>query len=94
MCTIRLRLTHELRCAIEIANQSIADGTIAELPDSDPPSQVTFSELAAGGMWDDVVVHRFRCTSCGELFSLHAETWYGSGGYWEPENRASIRENL
>ncbi len=89
-----IRQPRDLQRAIEIAKQNIDDGTITEISDSTPISQITFSALATGQPWDDIVGYRFRCNSCGEIFSLHAETYHGSGGYWEPENRASVRENL
>ena len=89
-----IRQPNDLRRAIQIAKQNCDDGTISEVPESDPISQVTFAALAEGAQWDDIVGHRFRCSSCGELFSLHAETYHGSGGYWEPENTRSVRETL
>ena len=89
-----IRQPNELRRAIQIAKQNLDDGTISEVPNSDPISRVTFSALAKGEPWDDIVGYRFHCCSCGELFSLHAETYHGSGGYWEPDNKESVRENL
>lgn len=89
-----IRQPHELRRAILIAQQNLDDGTITELAATNPDSQTTFSAIARGEPWDDIVGYRFRCNACGELFSLHAETYHGSGGYWEPENRKSVRENL
>jgi hypothetical protein len=90
----QIQQPRELRKAIDIARQNIEDGTIVELQSSSPVSQVPFSALASGAAWNDIVEHRFRCANCGELFSLHAETYHGSGGYWEPDNRESTRENL
>lgn len=89
-----IRQPHELRRAIQIVKQNLDDGTITEVSNSDSISQVTFAALAKGEQWDDIVGYRFLCSSCGALFSLHAETYHGSGGYWEPENRESVRENL
>lgn len=89
-----IRQPHESRRAIEIVKQNLDDGTVTEEPSSDPISQVRFAVLARGEQWDDIVGYRFRCSSCGELFSLHAETYHGSGGYWEPENSESVREDL
>lgn len=43
---------------------------------------------------DDIVAYYFKCRCCGEQFSLHAETYHGSGGYWEPVREATIREYL
>jgi hypothetical protein len=89
-----IRSPRELKRAIEIAKQNVDDGTVSEVQVADSPSQVRFSQLAAGEPWDDIVRYRFRCNSCRELFSLHAETYHGSGGYWEPENKRPVRENL
>jgi hypothetical protein len=83
-----------LRKAIDIARQNIEDGTIVEIPNDNSLSQVSFSELASGATWDDIVEHYFRCSYCGEEFTLHAETYHGTGGYWEPKNNGSVRENL
>jgi hypothetical protein len=84
----------ELRLAIKIARQNIVDGTISEQPGIKPLSDVPFSALAEGAKWGDIVDYRFRCNSCGELFTLQAETYHGSGGFWEPEKKTSIRDNL
>lgn len=78
-----IRLPSDLRKAITVANQNISDGTLIETTDPSEHS-VTFAQLAAGQTWDDIVAYRFECASCGELFSLHTETYHGSGGYWEP----------
>ena len=88
-----IRRPQDLRRAIQIASQKVEAGEISEVPDTSP-SQVPFSALASGEPWDDIVGYRFRCNTCGEMFSLHAETYHGSGGYFEPEARASIREDL
>lgn len=89
-----IRHPNELRQAINIARQNIEDGTIVELENPSPLNDVSFSDLASGAAWGDTVEHHFRCSNCGEQFSLHAETYHGSGGYWEPKNNASVRENL
>ncbi len=89
-----IRLPSDLRRAIDIAKQNVADDTISELNDSSHSAQVSFSALSAGANWDDVMEYKFQCNLCGELFLLHAETYHGSGGYWEPERKQSVRENL
>lgn len=43
-----IRQPHELKQAIKIAGENVTDGTISEIPNPDPISQVTFSELVAG----------------------------------------------
>jgi hypothetical protein len=72
--------------------QNVGDGTIDELRSS--PSSARLCELVADAPWEDYVEHRFRCSHCGELFWLHAETYHGSGGYWEPEDQAAVRKNI
>jgi hypothetical protein len=89
-----IRHPRELRKAIQIAAENIADKTLVEvLPDS-PWVSVSFIELAKGAAWDDYVEYHFRCLHCEEKFWLHAETYHGSGGYWEPTDPKSIRENV
>ena len=89
-----IRQPYELRRAIEITKQNIEDGTLLEIRNANPLSRISFSSLVAGEPWDDIVDFRFCCKSCGELFSLHAETYHGSGGYWEPDNTKSARETI
>jgi hypothetical protein len=92
----RIKLPVELRRAIAIAHENIADGTIEEIPSASSATlgDAPFSNVKTDGPWDDVVHHRFRCRSCGELFELSAETFHGSGGAWRAEDRASIRGRL
>ncbi len=35
---------------------------------------------------DDVIYHKFRCTSCNRKFELTVETYHGSGGARDVEN--------
>lgn len=91
---VPIHLPSELRKAIQVANDNVIDGTIVEVPNASSLGDPSFSQVAAGGPWDDIVGYGFKCTNCGEMFSLHAETYHGRGGYWEPENRRSVRENL
>jgi hypothetical protein len=93
---VRIPLHHpsDLRRAIQIANENVVDGTISDISDNSALGGPSFSQVFAGEPWDDIVGYRFKCTTCGELFSLHAETYHGHGGFWEPENRKSVREDL
>lgn len=50
-----------------------------------------FSKLAEGYI-GDFVSNYFSCTSCGQLFHLHAETYHGKGGAFEKVG--SIDERL
>ena len=89
-----IRHPRELRNAIQIAAQNIADKTLVEVVADSMLCSIIFSELANGAAWDDYVEYHFRCLHCGEEFWLHAETYHGSGGYWEPRNFTSIRQNI
>ncbi len=55
-----IRQPHELRRAIQIAKQNLDDGTITEVPNPDPISQVTFAAIAKGegrlALQDDAVI--------------------------------------
>ena len=77
----RISLPRHLRLAIKnIANAAQA-GTLkyeGAGKFGDP-----FSKIAKGGHWSDFVSNYFSCTSCGQLFHLHAETYHGAGGAFE-----------
>lgn len=81
-----IRQPNDLRRAIQIAKQNCDDGTISEVPESDPISQITFAALAEGVQWDDIVGHRFRCSAWRVVLTSCRDD-YGSGGYWEPEQK-------
>lgn len=80
--------------AIQIAAANIADKTLVEVISDNPWVSVPFEKLAKGAAWDDIVEYHFRCLHCDEKLRLHAETYHGSGGYWEPTDSRSIRENM
>jgi hypothetical protein len=89
-----IRHPYQLKQSIKIVRENIEDGTISEIKSKNRISAVTFSELSAGEPWDDIVIYKFRCNSCREKFLLHAETFHGSGGCWEPVNSKVIRKSL
>lgn len=89
-----IRQPNDLLKAIKIAKQNVEDGTIIELPDLESINQNSFEAVASGEAWGDIVEYNFCCSNCSERFSLHAETYHGSGGYWEPTDKSSARENL
>ncbi|PWU18461.1 MAG: hypothetical protein C5B50_09060 [Verrucomicrobia bacterium] len=71
--------------AIRVARDNVADRTIIEVPyGSETDDQPPFSDLKTEGPWNDVLGYAFRCTTCGQLFHLRAETYHGSGGEWCP----------
>ncbi len=74
----------DLKQAIRVARDNVVDGTIVEVPSQSPIHREPFFAVSIDGPWDDVIGYGFRCTSCGQLFSLSAETYHGSGGEWRP----------
>lgn len=95
LCVHRpIRSPSDLRRAITIARESLNDGTLLEMEGRNPLGLPAFQTLLPEGPWNDIVAYQFKCTTCGEVFSLHAETYHGQGGAWEPERKAAIREPL
>jgi hypothetical protein len=44
----------------------------------------TLKELLECRQWpDDVIIHDFQCSNCGQPCKLAADTYHGSGGTWE-----------
>lgn len=84
-----IRGPKDLGRAITIARQNVDDGTISVVIEPNPLSLPPFQSLTAAGPWNDFVAYQFKCNHCGELFSLHAETYHGSGGAWEPLRKAA-----
>jgi hypothetical protein len=82
-----IRVPADLSKAIRVARDNVADGTIVEVPSPLPGINKPFSSILADGPWDDSMAYEFRCTTCGQLFSLSADTYHGSGGEWRPVSR-------
>lgn len=72
-------MPYELKKALSVAGDNIANGTIVQTAIEDGQS---VRELMAGNGWPDMVQATFERTNCGDSFSLVAETYHGSGGYW------------
>lgn len=85
-----IRSPSDLKKAVEVIGQNIGGGAIVELSSS--LSDARISELFADTPKQDYVEYHFRCSACDELFWLHAETYHGSGGYWEPKDQAMVRK--
>ncbi|MER9758272.1 hypothetical protein NKJ46_33985, partial [Mesorhizobium sp. M0166] len=49
------------------------------------PALNGISYALTNGPWDDLLLYRFRCTTCAQVFLLSAETYHGSGGEWAKE---------
>lgn len=94
--TYIIRTPSELNKAIVVASENLKDGTIEEIPSTAPifERHIPFAEIAAGSNTTDLLEYRFRCRGCGEVFSLTAETYHGSGGSWQPEREGISREKL
>jgi hypothetical protein len=61
-----------------------SDSTLVEVPSRSLFVSQPFSSISAEGPWNDIIGYGFDCTNCGQLFSLSAETYHGSGGEWRP----------
>jgi len=72
----------DLRKAIAVARDNLANGTISDVPLGG--NCKPFEALISSGKWDDVLLYQFKCNSCWQLFELSAETYHGSGGWWKP----------
>jgi hypothetical protein len=80
----RIKLPSELKHAICIAKENVADGTISVLEKETGQGSRPFSQLTVSGAWGDLVYYIFVCNSCGQRFQLSAETYHGAGGEWKP----------
>jgi hypothetical protein len=77
----RIKLPSDLRKAIAVARDNLADCTIADVTFSDGKP---FEELVSSGKWEDILLYHFQCNTCEQRFELSAETYHGSGGWWKP----------
>jgi hypothetical protein len=77
----RIKLPSDLKKAIAVARDNLADGTILDVTTGDGKP---FDELVSSEKWDDVLLYHFQCNTCGQRFELSAETYHGSGGSWKP----------
>lgn len=81
----RIRLPHELKQALRIAKQNVADNTISVVENESGLYCQPFNDVSDSGEWEGDVVHYvFKCNICGKKFELSAETYHGSGGKWKP----------
>jgi hypothetical protein len=76
-----IHTTGDLRKAFAVVRDNLADHTIQQVSGSDVLSDI--KSIEEGGGWSgDHLSYQFKCTNCGELFNLDAETYHGSGGQW------------
>jgi hypothetical protein len=81
---VPIRRPDDLIAAASRARDAVAAGTLVDagVPETSlAPPQESIDDIARGS-WSDVVEKHFRCTACGQTFTLSAETYHGSGGEW------------
>jgi hypothetical protein len=78
-----IRSPRELENEIDRVVKAIEAGLIEHVKDG-KWIDISFAVLSESKKWGDIVEHYFKCTKCGQLFVLSAETYHGSGGKWEP----------
>ena len=72
-------LIHALRTAAEEANRGVLE-PVEERAKGVAEDEALYSALEAGAM-PGAVRYMFRCTSCGERFTLSADMRDGTGGW-------------
>ena len=78
----------QLRQLIDGAQAEVRNGVLEEGEhpgDGGGGPQPPFMEVPKAGPWPDAFAYGFRCSSCGQAFTLSAETYHGSGGRWRPQ---------
>lgn len=87
-----IRSPAELQQALTVAGDNLCDGAIEEIALEAGwfEAIIPFRNLLEGAAVGDYVAYRFRCTSCGEVFALTAETYHGYGGSWRTERSGAI----
>jgi len=65
----KIRLPRELDDLIRRASKAVTGGTL---------------EIIDGSLqWDDDIVCKMKCTTCGQQFELNCNTYHGRGGQWQ-----------
>jgi hypothetical protein len=80
-------LIHALRLAAEEANRGVLEPVEDKAPKGVAEEEALYSALESGAM-PGAVRYRFRCTTCGDLFTLAADMRDGTGS-WTREERAA-----
>ena len=73
-------LIHALRVAAEEANRGVLEPVSERTPEGVAEEEALYSAIDAGAM-PGKVLYRFRCTTCGEGFTLEADMRSGSGSW-------------
>ena len=73
-------LIHALRLAAEEANRGVLAPVEEKASHGAAEQEALYSALESGAM-PGAVEYRFRCTSCGDLFTLAADMRNGTGSW-------------
>lgn len=77
-------LIHALRVAAEEANRGVLEPIEDRKPQGAAEEEALYSAIDAGAM-PGKVLYRFRCTTCGDAFTLQADMSSGSGSWTREE---------
>nr|AUN35557.1 hypothetical protein [uncultured bacterium] len=89
--THQFRSSSDLVRALQVAAAEVDRGALERIDVSDLsiPEQVALRSALASGRFPDVVFYRFKCTVCGDLFALSADTEEGRGGWTRNDEAAA-----
>lgn len=72
-------LIHAVRTAAELVDRGVLARIDVEV--REPAEQEAMDSVIGSGHLPGALHYRFRCTVCGDRFTLHAETATGAGGW-------------
>jgi hypothetical protein len=69
--------------ALQVAAAEVDRGALERIDavDRSIPEQAAIRSALSAGALPDIVLYRFKCTVCGDLFELSADTHHGGGGW-------------
>ncbi len=80
----------QLRKVFKVISDKLEDNVIREIRNIKLEKKMVylpFSEIDINGPWDDIICYYFECLDCKQKFCVHAETYHGRGGRWEPVDK-------
>lgn len=83
LTTHEFRTPEDLIHAVRLAGEEMNRGVLERMgnPGAGPAEREALESSLASGALPDTVRYRFRCTVCGDLFTLVGDTTRGSGGW-------------
>jgi hypothetical protein len=83
LSTHAFRSPEDLLYAIRLATEEVDRGVLSRLNAGSlaPAEQEALDSSVASGALPNTVRYRFRCTVCGDQFSLQADATTGQGGW-------------